>query len=153
MNRMPDNTVSFWSERNPQQFADYYYDATTLVTSGEPTDYIQSCSISVKPAMEVIPSRLLLASATVIGVWLQGGVAGRQYLFKLLITTVRGRLFEVLIGQICSPALANFPLPLAQYPGFGSPITSDPGSLDFSYANNVGLLRMLGRPQGLPRPN
>lgn len=148
MNRMPDNPLSFWSDRGPEQYADYYYDATTLVTSGNPADFIQACTLSVKPSLEVIPTRLILASATVAGVWLQGGVPGRQYLFKLLITTVRGRVFEVLIGQLCTPLLADDPVPLPENPGFSAPITSAPPSLNFSIASNVGMLRMLGRPDG-----
>jgi hypothetical protein len=79
---------------------------------------------------EVTPSRLSLGptaatppTETLVTVWLDGGIAGRTYTYKLDLTTFAGRVYEILIGQVCNPLLAANPIPQPVNPGFGTPIT------------------------------
>jgi hypothetical protein len=90
-----------------------------------PGDTIVALSIRVSPAGvgEVTLSRLGLTSPALVTVWLTGGVAGRSYLYELVITTQQIRALPILIGQVCAPVLPQCPIPPPPYPGFGAAIT------------------------------
>lgn len=113
----------WWPQLIPEtEFADFSYDATTDIAAG---DSIVGLSLVVAPSGpgEAVMSRLVLATPTLVAVWVTGGVAGRDYLYKLTISTQQGRNLLIMIGQQCAPVLAQYPLTPPPNPGFGSQIT------------------------------
>lgn len=112
------------------EFADFSYDATADITIDGMVDPIVSMTICAKPsgAGEVSLSRLTLTDniedvASIVTVWLAPGVAGRVYLYQLVLTTTAGRVLPIFIGQVCNPLLAVIPIPVAPVPGFGATIS------------------------------
>lgn len=104
----------------PAEDADFSYDATADITD----DAIVSLSLAVAPSGdgEVTVSRML-PLGTLITVWLSGGVPGRVYLYKLIITTQTGRVLPVNIAQVTDFVTAACPVPPPMDPGFGIPAT------------------------------
>jgi hypothetical protein len=126
----PNTPDEWWPSQAAGEAADYSFDAVNEVTINGVIDPIVGLSIAAMPSGtgEVALSRLSLTNnlagqATLVVVWLTGGVPGRTYYYNLVITTTAGRVLPVLIGQVCDPTLAANPLPVAPAPGFGTSIT------------------------------
>lgn len=121
---MPNQPDEWWPVLEaPSEYADFTFDATSLITVNGVVDPITSLSFAVKPsgAGEVVASRLV-PIGSLITVWLTGGVPGRIYTYQLIITTQSGRILPVLIGQTADPTLAQCPIPPPPAPGFGTPL-------------------------------
>lgn len=122
--RVPCEPKEWWPVKEPLEFADFSYDATNDITSGTVVDPIVAITFNFRPsgAGEIVASRLTL-TGNIITVWLADGMPGRVYLYQLEFTTVAGRTFQILIGQVCDPLLAGIQVPLPLVPGFGTPLT------------------------------
>ena len=120
----PDLT---WGMKEPAAVLDYTLivdgSASTsprVATVADCSEVITGASLAISPGGELIPSALSVSGGA-IGVWLSGGVPGRQYNVAITATTA-SRTYEWLIGIVCDPALATWPLPDPVTPGFGTPI-------------------------------
>jgi hypothetical protein len=123
--QLPSIPDVFWPVKEPDETADFSYDATKDITNADGTiDSITAVTFATEPSGtgEITYSRLTQA-ANIITVWLASGVPGRNYIHRLLITTAAGRTFEILIGQVCDATLAADPVPASPSPGFGAPIS------------------------------
>lgn len=128
--QLPVIPSQFLPAKEPETTRDYTYDA-----SGDDLSVLVGAAFSTKPsgAGELTALSLSLVG-DVVTVWLTGGVAGRNYIHKLLLTDSDGRTQEVLLGQVCDAVLSQQPIPPpAPSPGFGTVITTTLAySLDFS---------------------
>lgn len=127
--QLPSIPDIFWPVKKPDETADFSYDATKDSTNADGTiDPITTVTFATKPSGtgEIINFQLTQA-ANVITVWLASGVPGRNYVHRLLITTIVGRTFEIFIGQVCDATLASDPVPASPSPGFGAVVTWDSG--------------------------
>ena len=114
----------WWPTAEPADDLDYYADATAPLAG----DTIISASLAIQPSGtgEMQPADLSVVGS-VIGVWLAGGVPGRTYTAQIVARTEVGRTFVWLIGIVCDPLLASFPIPTAPSPGFGPAVTWNNG--------------------------
>ena len=124
--QLPMEPCEWWPVQQPGEYADYSYCATGDITVNGVQDNILSMSIAVMPSGsgEVQLSRLTLSdTGNLITVWLQGGVAGRVYIYQLILNTQALRTYQIFIGQLCNPLLAANPVPPPPSPFFGNPVT------------------------------
>jgi hypothetical protein len=139
--QMPVVPGVFFPVKDPDEFANFSYDATAAIGA----DTIVSATFASQPSGigEIVPS-LLSINGALVTVWLASGVPGRVYIHRLLLTCDSGLVLEVYIGQVCNPLLAYFPIPPSSDPGFGLPITASAmPSLDFSTSLNSGYVVLL----------
>lgn len=124
---MPSIPDQYWPDAEVGGSATYTFDATAIVTFQGVVDEIISASISTRPSgdVELTPQALLvfmLNGRIYINVILSGGVASRDYIHQLVMTTRSGQILPILIGQVCDPVLAIPPVPPPQSPIFSSPV-------------------------------
>lgn len=118
--QMPMPPEEFWAVKQPDEFANFVYDATDDITNSGIVDHIVAATIATQPSgAGEITSSLLSVHLNYIQVWLAGGVPGRVYTHKVTFTCQSGVILEVYIGQVCDPLLAASPIPPAPSPGFG----------------------------------
>lgn len=149
---MPDIPSEFWPDVQVGETATFTYDATALVTdrvTGD-VDPIVSAQISTMPSGTGELAPLSLTVALVGAVWLvtaemSGGVAGRDYINQIILTTEGGLVLPVLIGQVCSAVLRAFPdIPPPPSPFFGTPVTwTAPSSVPYGILGADGA-QLLG---------
>lgn len=121
---MPVVPSEFWANKEPNEYANFVFDATDAITNEGVVDQIVGAAFATSPSGsgEITPS-LLLVYVNYVQVWLAGGVPGRVYTHKLVLTLVSGVMLEIFIGQVCDPLLAVCPIPPAPTPGFGTTLT------------------------------
>lgn len=129
---MPILPDEFWPNAEVGGKAIYSFDATTTITSSDGVvDPVASVSFSTRPsgmgelsALSVIVVIVVVdgANRTFVNVVLSGGVASRNYIHQLVITTQGGQILPVLIGQVCDPVLAIPPVPPPPSPVFGTAV-------------------------------
>lgn len=124
---MPDLPDVFLPRKESGTTSSYTYDATSDVTFSGIVDTIVSATFAASPGGEIVPS-MLSVSGALVTVWLTGGVAGRNYVESLFLTTLGGRTVEVLLGQVCDAVLSQTPLTPPANPGFGTAITWTTGA-------------------------
>ena len=111
-----------WPVAGADANLDYYIDFTAAIIDAG--DTIAAVGVSVAPSGA---GELSVATVTIegniVGAWLSGGVAGRDYTIRNDVTTVAGRTFEALVGLLVDPATAAFPLPDPPSTSFGTPVT------------------------------
>jgi hypothetical protein len=124
---MPDLPSQYWPNAEVGGSGFYIFDATATVTFNGVLDPIVGASISTRPSGtgELAPSSVSVTTSDgeiYITVLLSGGVASRNYIHQLVITTQSGQTIPVLIGQVCDPVLAIPPVPPAPSPAFGTAV-------------------------------
>lgn len=143
---MPFAPSEFWASKAPDAVLDYSFDATNLITLPDGTvDIIVSASIATMPSGlgELTPTSLTV-TGTILTATLSGGVSGRVYVHKLIFTTNGGnRTYEVFIGQVCNPLLANIPIPPPPSGDFGPPVMLLLEGFDLSQVSNSAYIALL----------
>jgi hypothetical protein len=124
---MPDLPDEYWPNIQVGETADFSYDATADITANGGVDPIVSASIATKPSGtgELAPQAISVTSTNgdwLVTVKLSGGVAGRDYIHQLILTTQGGDTLPILIGQVCSSVLAVPPVPPPPSPSFGTAV-------------------------------
>ena len=143
---MPAGPRRQWPIKEPDEYADWTYDATKDITNTRTgaVDPIVSATLAVRPsgAGEIVPSRLSIDdTGRFITVWFAGGVPGRSYLVNIEVITAGGRTYQIPIGIECDPLFATWPLAPVPNPGYGTALTWTFGpSLDFANPINSGFI-------------
>jgi hypothetical protein len=111
-----------WPMAGPDEVLDYSLDVTAQLA--DVGDTIAYATISVSPSgTGELAVGALNVLGNVITAWLSGGVAGRNYLVRIEITTNAARTFQWMIGLLMDPELAGYPLAVPPSLGFG-PLTT-----------------------------
>jgi hypothetical protein len=123
---MPTLLELQWPEKQPGSVLDYSVDLSGEI---EPGDTIVSVSAMIRPSGPdelAIGGRAqgdsLYATGSVVTIWLQGGVPGRHYLVRLLVTMTSGRVFDIMVVLAISDVLAVTPRPPAPITGFSTAV-------------------------------
>lgn len=125
---MPDLPNQFWPDAEVGGSAIYTFDATATITFNDVLDSLVAASLSTRPsgAGELTPqsiSSAVISGQTYVSILFSGGVAGRDYVHQLVLTTQSGQILPVIIGQVCDPVLAIPPVPPPPSPIFGTPVS------------------------------
>ncbi|MEJ0017549.1 MAG: hypothetical protein WDN25_13480 [Acetobacteraceae bacterium] len=135
-----------WPVKEPESALDYSADATIPMEDIEETIIIASLAIRPSGAGEMQAISLSIDDL-VITARLAGGVAGRDYILKLLIVAPNELVLEYLISLKIDPLLATKPIHPPPNPGFGPAIVATvPGyvpSLNFSMSLNSGYASLI----------
>jgi hypothetical protein len=100
---------------------DYSIDISTDLADVD--DTITAVSIAIAPSGgDELQASSVFAQDGVVTAVLNGGVAGRQYTCRLLVTCLSGRVLPYTIGILVNPALATFPLTAPQSAAFGTAV-------------------------------
>lgn len=127
---MPAGPSWRWPTAEPSSNLDYSIDITALLTDVADSIFTVSAAASPSGTGELALTDLSVNGNT-ITLEMHGGVAGRNYLVALTVTTAAGRIFELLVGLGVNRLLASYPLPPAPVAGFGVPITWSSGGTMF----------------------
>jgi hypothetical protein len=109
-----------WPMKEPDAIWPYSQDLSAWIGTGTVTEL----TMAISPAGELSAANLLL-SGSIATVTLSGGIPGRRYIAKFDGAMATGDVFSVLVGIVCDPTLAAWPLPDAS-DGFGDPIIYQP---------------------------
>ncbi len=125
---MPDLPNQYWPMAEVGETAVYTFDATDTITINNVVDPVTAASIATRPsgAGELAPTSIIaivMSGRTLINVTLSGGVASRNYIHQLILTTQSGQILPVIIGQVCDPVLAIPPVTPPPSPIFGTPVS------------------------------
>jgi hypothetical protein len=87
-----------WPEKAEESILDYSVDLGDELATGDTVTHIAA---SIKPAGELTiggrsVGEQLYANGSLVTVWLQGGVAGRTYLVRLVVTCSNSKVFDIL---------------------------------------------------------
>lgn len=139
---MPVLPNQYWPNAEVGGAGFYIFDATPTVTFNGVLDPVIAASISTRPSGtgELTPGSISVTTfmeEIYITILLSGGVASRNYIHQLILTTQSGQIIPVLIGQVCDAVLAIPPIPPAPSPWFGTSVAwpaldSGPFTPDFS---------------------
>lgn len=118
----------FWPDAQAGGAGFYIFDGTATITFDGGVDTVVGASISTRPSGtgELAPQSvtvLVKDGQTYIIARLSGGVASRNYVHQLVLTTQSGQTIPVLIGQVCDPVLAVPPIPPAPSAAFGTAVS------------------------------
>lgn len=117
-----------WPMAGPDEVLDYSLDVSALLSDG--ADTIASATLAVAPSGsgELTAAALSVIGGVITG-WLGPGVAGRNYLVRVVALTLGGRAIERFVGLRVNPELATYPLPAAPNSGFGTPLAWNSGAI------------------------
>jgi hypothetical protein len=116
------------AEKQPGDILDYSVDvsAEMNVANG---DTVSSVAASIKPSGTgelAIGGRVvglqLYAIGGIVTVWLSGGVPGRSYIVRLLVTLSNGKVLDIMGMLRVSRLLAVSPMPTALVSDFSTPV-------------------------------
>lgn len=146
---MPAGPKYRWPTKEPDEDADWTYDATPNLTHPRTgaVDSIVSATLAAQPsgAGELSVSRLSIDdTGHFITVWLSGGVPGREYLVNIEIVTAGGRTYQIPIGIQVDPFFATWPLVPVPNPGYGTELTWSSTDGVLSRAGGYVTLSALG---------
>jgi hypothetical protein len=136
------SVVLRWLAAGPSADLDHSLDITRDLADAD--DVIVGVVVDMAPsgAGEAVLQSVSVSGA-VITAWVSGGVPGRAYVVRMLVTTAGGRVFEYLPVLPIDPALASVPVPLAPSTAFGTPQHWQSIALDFSNTAGSAYLALI----------
>lgn len=146
---MPAPAPLRWPSPIPGANLDYSLDVSNdLLPIG---DSVASAVLSIQPSGtgELQPVDLAV-NGLLITAQLSGGIAGRNYVVRIIVNTESGRVFPYLIGLQMNALLAFWPLQPAPTPGFGTAITWSGGVTVFGPSIAAVAAGLVGTSPSLP---
>lgn len=141
--QLPVLPTVFFREKQPLTDTTYTLDLSPYLDDGE-FPIAVSFAISPSGSGEAVPV-LVSVDDVIATVRISGGVPGRNYIDELIIETSEQNIYQVLVGQVCSPILAGFPVPPPPNPGFGTPVVWNyTPEFDFTQPLNSGYIALVG---------